>query len=635
MARPERRTPRKVQAEIVSRGADDPVAVPTIPTAALVASASRYTGVKVPRIFNPSGQAWQKECYHHYRICGEARFAAQFFGHALSRVKLKMEDVGPEGRKTLTEGVGVDALNDLFNGEVGQSQMLHSIGVHLTIAGECYLVGREERIEDDAGNLVPTGDDIWEVVSVLEMKVNGVSWQIEYGEGFKRIDLTEKDVVIRIWQPAPDRRIDADSPFRSLLPILREIEWLTRHVFAQITSRLTGAGILVLPQEISFPEAPANSKLPETATTTDRLMASLAGGMLKPIEDPSAPEAVVPFIIQAPGEYIDQIKLLTFWTELDENSKELRQEAIGRFAVGMDLPAEQVLGMSGGGTGGGNSNGVSHWGAWQVEESTIKMHVEPKVDLLVHALVMYYLLPAYNGDMGTHQLVGSTQALRLRPDRSKEAIELEQAGLLKVTKALEENGFGAEDMPDEKELKEWFLRRIAGGSATPEQVEAALHHLGIDLNSAEFEAGGDDTRETRPAPSLEDHPGRDLPVREAAALIAAATAETGIEPVVLASEGLVLRALEKAGNKVLNSRTRGKDRDKSIDPMAVHTTTDLADRGEELLAGCWTTAGLALDGMVPSFAHEAYVERLRGFCLDLYARQEAYSRTALRDWMKG
>jgi hypothetical protein len=76
---------------------------------------------------------------------------------------------------------------------------------------------------------------------------------------------------------------------------------------------------------------------------------------------------------------------------------------------------------SNGGTGGGTSNGVSHWGAWQIEESTIKPHVEPMLDTVVNALTAGYLRPTT--DDLTAYVVYSTAALRLRPDRSKEAFE--------------------------------------------------------------------------------------------------------------------------------------------------------------------------------------------------------------------
>lgn len=56
----------------------EPVQAVVIPTNSVVASAQRYPG-KAPRIYVPK-QDWQHECYRHYAICGEARFAARFFG---------------------------------------------------------------------------------------------------------------------------------------------------------------------------------------------------------------------------------------------------------------------------------------------------------------------------------------------------------------------------------------------------------------------------------------------------------------------------------------------------------------------------------------------------------------------------
>ena len=202
-------------------------------------------------------------------------------------------------------------------------------------------------------------------------------------------------MVIRIWLPNPARQIEADSPFRAMLPILSEIEWLTRHVFAQITSRLAGSGILMMPQSMTFPPPPAQDGQ-EVATTNDAesFMLALADAMLKPIEDPGSPSAVVPIVVTAPDEAIDKARLLTFWSELDAQSLQLRNEAIRRFALGMDLPPEQILGIgSSRGTGGGSSTGVSHWGAWQIEEATIKMHVEPMLDVIVQALTSAYLQP--------------------------------------------------------------------------------------------------------------------------------------------------------------------------------------------------------------------------------------------------
>src|SRR5215510_7167634 len=153
-----------------------------IPSNSLVASAVRYPG-KAARIYNPTGD-WQRECYRHYSICGEARFAAKFMGHALSRAGLTIATKANGALQERDSGPAVDGLKELFNGPDGQAQMLDAIGVHLTIAGECYLVGRTVQPDEN----IPAGE-VWEVVSVLEMHVSGNQWTIRYGDGQKEVRL--------------------------------------------------------------------------------------------------------------------------------------------------------------------------------------------------------------------------------------------------------------------------------------------------------------------------------------------------------------------------------------------------------------------------------------------------------------
>jgi hypothetical protein len=573
----------------------DPV---VIPTTSLVASSTRYPG-KAPRIYQPK-QDWQAECYRHYAICGEARFAAKFFGHAVSRAVLKAAILDGGVPMEQTSGPAFDALSELFNGKDGQAQMLDAIGMHFTIAGECYLVGRH----------TPQGD-VWEIVSCIEMQVTGNTWTINYGNGMAAITLTEDDVVIRLWLPHPARRIEADSPFRALLPILAEIEWLTRHVYAQVTSRLAGAGILMMPQSMTFPPPPDQAGKPvATSNEADSFMLTLAEAMITPIENPESPSALVPIVVTAPDEAIDKAKLLTFWSELDAHSMDLRNEAIRRFALGMDLPPEQVLGMSSnGGTGGGTSNGVSHWGAWQIEEATIKMHVEPMLDVIVNGLTMGYLRPALSDD-SLALVTYDTSALRLRPDRSKEAFELYDRGLLSAMALLRENGFDSDDLPDEEEFKRWLLRKVATGSATPEQVQAALGALGVVL---EIEAPQSQPRESQPTPSIEDHPTRPRTPSESA--------------LVAASEALVFRALERAGNRL--RQAGGKP--PGVPAYETHMFIRANGTASRLLEDAWSCAPQVLEGIADV---EKIVPVLDSYCLALLTEQSPHKRERLADWLR-
>lgn len=579
-----------------------------IPTNSLVASAVRYSGSSA-RIYLPT-KDWQAECYRHYAICGEARFAAKFFGQALSRATLETAKRSPDGTtRPEPQGSAADYLAALFNGKDGQAQMLEALGTHLTIAGECYLVGREV-----------DGEDVWEIVSVLEMHVNGTKWTIRYGDGMNDVLLTDDDVVIRIWLPNPGRRIEADSPFRSLLPVLSEIEWLTRHIFAQTQSRLTGAGILFLPQGMSFPPPPEQAEGAQPANEADAFMLTLADGMLEPIKDPSSPSATVPIVVTAPDDSIDKAKLMHFWSELDGKALEMRAEAISRFADGMDLPREQVLGMSSNaGTGGGRSNGVSHWGAWQIEESTIKFHIEPMLELICNAITIGYLRPLTED---TEVFVSyNTNRLRLRPDRSRESLELYDRGLLKKEIPVKENGFHVEDMPDEKEFKMWLLRKIASGSATPEQVQAALTLLGVDLPVAPPPAiESSPTRETPPPPTLEEHPDRPRTPDDGS--------DSELPPLLAASDALVWRALERAGNRI---RQKMGVKPPGVPAYEVHTLYQCNGDAKAFLEDAWSCAPQVLSGIADV---DETIQTLNSYCLALMHSQEPHSRDRLEKWLR-
>jgi len=582
--------------------------VPLLPTNSLVASATRYSG-DTARIYGTGqDEAWQTECYRHYRICGEARFAAQFFGHALSRAVLYIPaEPGNRNSTRVTEGETYDVLQELFNGAAGQSGMLNAIGIHLTIAGECYLVGRTST-NDDTEDPTP----IWEIRSILEVRSNGVrgtagKWWIKQAGNQADIMLDPEDTVIRIWIPDPLNAVNADSPFRSLLPILEEIEWLTRYVFAQCSQRLAGAGLLLMPEEMEFPPAPGQAG--KELSKAEGFMMKLADSMLTPIKDPSNPSSKIPVIATAPGDVIDKMKWLTFWSELDTEAKGLRQEAIQRFALGMDLPPERILGMSmSRGTGGGSSNGVSHWGAWQIEEDTVKMHVEPMLDVVINAVVVYYLRPGANDP--TASLAYDTSALRLRPDRSKEAIELYDRGLIKAQVVIAENGFTVEEMMEPDEQKRWFIMKVASGSATPDMVAQALRELGVDMPPPADSLG--QMNDSRPPPSIDEHPTRDLPDR--AALLAA-------------SEGLVFRALERAGNRLRQQGVKPE----GLRSFEVHTAITLdAKQAKTALADAWTCAPMVLDGIADT---EPVITALDGYTASLLVTGRAHTREALARWL--
>lgn len=590
--------------------------LPVLPSKALVASATRLTSAQRKQRIYHAGQDWQRECYRHYSICGEARFGATLFAHAMSRSLLSIARETKEGQEPVA-GKGEDLLDELFNGKTGQAQMLYALGLHLTIAGEAYLVGRKQ-----------DGVELWEIIAVTEMDVSGDKWAIKFGEGKnERIPLLDSDVVIRIWRPHPANRMQADSPFRSLLPTLNEIEWLTKHIFAQVSSRLSN-DIMFLPSEMSFPPPPdVDGKPQQTANEADAFLKMYAAAMMEAIKGDGSPEDRFPIVVTADGEDIGNVQVLKMWSDLDENALIMRTEAIRRFALGMDIPPEQVLGVSGVGFG-GEGGGANHWQGWQVEESTIKLHIEPMLDLICNALTLYYLRPLLPS--GSKEYIAySTINLRLRPDRSREAFELYDRGELTPEALRRENGFEETDAPTDEQRKAFLVNKIAGGSATPEMVNAALKLIGVELELPEKEE--EVNRESRPDPSLTEHPDRPRTPQEQMPKAEPRANET--ESALLAAcDALVLNALDRVGRRLLNARTRerGGPAKTQIPFITAHAELQVNGESAELLKGAFDYAPQVLGEICDC---QDMVGTLENYCLALFATKTPHSRAALSEYL--
>lgn len=573
---------------------------------ALIASAVRYPGnsVKVYR----GQQEWQREAWRFYDIIGELRFAANWMGNVLSRARLTASKRDAQGNITANSSPkAIAAMAALFAGSEGQAAMLSALGLHLTVAGEAYIVGRTLPAEPLTGGQL----ERWEVVGVQEMRNSGSRWTVVYGDGQRSVDLTDDDVVIRVWRPHPRNRIEADSPVRALLPVLTELEYLTRHVFAQVTSRLAGAGILVLPQGMSFP--PAQNQTPDGQTPSndaESFMATLAEAMMTPLKDPGNASALVPIVITVPDDLVDKANLIHFWSDLDSHAIEMRNEAIRRFALGMDMPPEVLLGLA---VSGSSAN---HWTSWQIEESAIKVNVEPLLQLVVDAITDGYLDPA-TGDI-TDVVTYDTAAIKLRPDRSKEAFELYDRGVIDAEALRRENGFDEDDTPDPAEYKLWLLRKIASGSANPDQVAAALGQLGITVPGDP----GSPTNEARPTPSLNDHPTRDLPSQP--------NGHPSVSGAILAAaDVLVFRALERAGNR-LRSQTGIRPECSAADTY-LHASKTKTVTADYLLADAWecvpqVMAPLDVDPVLVTAHLDAY-------CRHLLRTSRRHDRDALASYL--
>lgn len=633
MARPTRgRAGAQPAAELVSGNLPS-----TLAASASVARGSRPVNVRHER--NTLAKPWQREVYRHVGICGEARYAAALFANMAARAEIGISERNALGRKAVwvSDGPEVDIFEELCPSVQDRKHLIRTYMIHHVLVGESYLIARERQETDvDPDNPLP----IWEIVAVTELQKVGTVWKVRFDNG-NYVDLAPEDPVIRLWNPDPEDRREAWSAYKSLLPTLREIEFLTRHIFTQVQSRLMSSGVWFLPNDLTFANPPADAvsggeEAIAGMNEAERFMASLAAASMELLE---GDDVAMPTVVMADPlalSNIDQSKLIEFWSKIDDAAMVLRSDAVRRFALGVDLPPEQVLGASGLAVSGtsGSAGSVNHWGVWANEEQTISNHIEPALDTLVTVLTVAVIREIIPNT--TRVVAYDTAGLRLRQDRSKEALELNERGLLSGEVTLRENGFDPEfDMMTDTEWKRWMLTRVAGGSATPEQVNESLRMLGIIL-SVDFDAPSEPKALAPGQPGRNEPPSLDEHPYEGPPRVQHDQSPAPFSVGHASAEGLVLRAMEKAGNRLLNSGKRGRDRDRSTPPLMAHMQMEVFSDG-------MTVDDVEFDFNTLPFVFStlpaSQQARLEGvltrYCRNLYASRAGYTREGLIEALKG
>jgi hypothetical protein len=558
-------------------------------------------------------EAWQQAAWDYYDSVGELRFASQWISNAASRVNLvaAAPATGPGDEPTpiaqddfeFTAGQrrAAEIVAQIAGGSGGQGQMLGSFGVHLTIAGIGWLVA-EPPIDD------PLADEFtsWNVYSSEEIRTTSdgvVEVRVSYREWRP---LHPNAVVVKTWRRHPRWSYQPDAPTRGVLGVLREIELLQQHIHASAQSRLAGAGILTIPSEAVFPpgqgpQSAFDDVLSQNQNVTapeDSFVDTLVDSMTVPITDRSSAAAVVPLVIRIPGEFVDKVRHLTFATPFDDRVLSLMESAIRRLALGLDIPPEILTGTS----------GMNHWGAWQVEEQAITLHIEPLSEVICHALTIGFLRPVLESegyDPDEAMVWYDTSDLTARPDKTRQAIEAYDRIELSGAAMLREVGLSVDDMPSEEEKRERILLSVARGAPTlAPPLLTELGYLSPGAIPVEVEAAP-----AAPAalPAVETTQG---PPEQQTVNGDALTA---------ACDVLMHRAMERAGARLRSAagkRTQGGAAAIPCDdPSRLHCTVDatsFADLGS-LLEGAW--------GIVPDIAKRCRVDPdALTQSLDRYAR---------------
>lgn len=434
--------------------ASGPVLPPPAPPA-LTAAASAPRGPETQYL--KKTEKWQNEVWDFYDSLGEFNFGVGWQANMLSRVRLRAAKLQPDTDEPeiVTSGIAADLMMRLGGGVAGQAQLMKRLTVQLQLPGEGYLVGETKGSVEQ-----------WQVRSVDEIRKQSGKTQVMDEEavttGQDWRDLAEDHHVMRVWRPHDRYYHLADSPARSAREAMRELELINRKIAAEYLSRLASAGILAIPDEISFPVRE------EFADEPNPMMAEWIEIAATAIKHPGTASAVVPIPLTGPAEVIDKIRHLDFTLKIDEKTIERRDSAIRRLATKLDMPAEVLLGI-------GDSN---HWSAWAMEESGLKAHIAPLAELICDSLTRAYLQPrlaASGEDPGQWVVWYDMSELALRPDRSGNAVDAYDRLELSGAALRRELGFDEDDKPSDEELKEQALKVII--HSLPSGAASALAQL--------------------------------------------------------------------------------------------------------------------------------------------------------------
>jgi hypothetical protein len=402
---------------------------------------------------------WQREVWDFYDSLGEFRQGVQWKANMLSRVRLvaARRRPGYEDPEVVTSGPAADLISELAGGLGGQSALMSSFSTYFDVPGECYLIGET----------LASGVNKWYVRAMedIRQQLNASGYQVRDDIGRWR-DLPDDSMVVRTWRPHRRNHNVADSPARPARTLMRELELLNRHIQAQYMSRLASAGVIIFPDEVSFPTRA------EFADEPDPFVAEWIEIAAEAIRTPGTAAAVVPIPIKVPGEYVDKVRHIDFTLRLDDSIVEKRDSALTRLAISLDMPPEALLG----------TKGVNHWSAWLIDEQGVKIHIAPTAELICDALTTGYMAPrreAQDDDPNDWMVWYDASDLILRPDRSQDATDTYDRLELSGEALRREHGFDESDKPSEEELREIILKKA---SLQPVNTFAAMDELGLNTS---------------------------------------------------------------------------------------------------------------------------------------------------------
>lgn len=427
------------------------------PSALVAASAPVTSGKDIfkPTTTNPRSRKWQDEAWDLYDEVGELGCYVRWRARSCSRVKLIPSEIDPrtgqptgglttdKDGKLTAEGTKVAAIiRSIASGPLGQAELIERAVTLLSVPGELYIA-----------ILVTDEGERWEALSAQQIKPSQKVYEgvtITLPEGVTHeFNPARGDGMFRVWNAHARVPTEADSPVRSNLSPLREIARTTVKIENADRSRMGNNGILIIAAEASLPDAqaPVSADKPGATPTPEAtpvvpvgrsLQAKIVAANDLGLQDPKSHAAITPLVVTAPAEHVDKIKHISFGKDSTEFEIKKRDAAVLRFARGIDMEPDQLLGL-------GDTN---HWNGHLLADQDVNLHVKPPMKTLCNAFYRNVIRPMFikaDIDPAKYVLTIDASEITADPDKSDEAKDANERGALRNDALLRHLGLPEDD----------------------------------------------------------------------------------------------------------------------------------------------------------------------------------------------
>lgn len=435
---------------------------------ALTAAALNVRAIRDGRTrITPQNSTWQDELWGYYDTLGEFFISVTWRAYMISRIRLRAGRLKPgsDEPEIIDKGPAAELVNQFAGGTVGQVPLMRKLSVLLDVPAEGWLIGDTRQ-----------GRERWSVLSSDEVHRKGqnefqvIDERSTEGNVYWRT-LGQDAMISRIWRPSDRYTYMARSPAFSARSAMRELELVNRHIVAQYLSRLASAGVVLFPDEVTFPVRD------EFMDAPDPFIREWIETAAESIKTPGSAASVIPMPFRVPAEYVDKVKHVDFTVKLDDKIIEKRDSARKQLTTFLNVPTDLLFG----------AGDVNHWGLWQLEEGAIRTYIAGDVELMMDGFTQGYMTPYLRAqnipDPEQYVFWYDASELMVRPDKSQNAKDAYDRFEISGKALRREGGFDEDDAPDQAELGQMVLRKLV---VMPQLAVVATEELtGIKLEQPE------------------------------------------------------------------------------------------------------------------------------------------------------